>query len=69
MSEFHLVKSGISDRDTIQIHDLAKTLGKKGHHLEITKNLQNIKKKIHVLSKPLEKPVADKVKIFLLYIV
>lgn len=62
VSEFHLVKSGISDRDTIQIHDLAKTLGKKGHHLEITKSLQDIKKKIHVLSKPLEKPIADKIK-------
>uniref|UniRef100_V9I727 U3 small nucleolar RNA-associated protein 14 A n=2 Tax=Apis cerana TaxID=7461 RepID=V9I727_APICE len=60
VSEFHLVKSGISDRDTIQIHDLAKTLGKKGHHLEITKSLQDIKKNIHVLSKPLEKPIADK---------
>ncbi|OAD57563.1 U3 small nucleolar RNA-associated protein 14 like protein A, partial [Eufriesea mexicana] len=62
VSEFHLVKSGISDQDAVQVHDLAKALGKKGHHFQITKNLRAIKKNVHILPKPLEKPAADKIK-------
>ncbi|XP_043513735.1 U3 small nucleolar RNA-associated protein 14 homolog A isoform X1 [Frieseomelitta varia] len=62
VSEFHLVKSGICDRDAVHVHDLAKTLGQKSHHHEITKNLQAIKRKIQVLPKPLEKPAADRIK-------
>ena len=66
VSEFHLVKSGICDRDAVHVHDLAKTLGQKSHHHEITKNLQAIKRKIQVLPKPLEKPAADRVRNILL---
>ncbi|XP_076753011.1 U3 small nucleolar RNA-associated protein 14 homolog A [Xylocopa sonorina] len=62
VSEFHLVKSGISDRDAVQIRDLARALGKKGHHFEVTKNLQAAQKKVSVLPKPLEKPEADRIK-------
>ncbi|CAL7943621.1 unnamed protein product [Xylocopa violacea] len=62
VSEFHLVKSGVSDQDAVQINDLAEALGKKGHHLEVTKNLKAARKKVSVLPKPLEKPVADKIK-------
>ncbi|XP_076247474.1 U3 small nucleolar RNA-associated protein 14 homolog A [Calliopsis andreniformis] len=62
VSEFHLVKSGISDSDAIQVHDLAKVLGRKGHHLNITKNLEAAKKKTSVLQKPLEKPAAERIK-------
>ncbi|CAK9811068.1 U3 small nucleolar RNA-associated protein 14 homolog A [Anthophora plagiata] len=62
VSEFHLVRSGISNKDAVQVQDLAKALGKKGHHLDITKSLTSTKKKIDVLPKPLEKPAADKIK-------
>ncbi|CAD1476602.1 unnamed protein product [Heterotrigona itama] len=62
VSEFHLVKSGICDRDAVHVHNLAKTLGQKGHHHEIARNLQAIKRKVQVLRKPLEKPAADRIK-------
>lgn len=45
------------------MHDLAKVLGRKGHHLDIAKSLEAVKKKkVKVLEKPLEKPVADRVR-------
>ena len=63
VSEFHLVKSGISDKDAVRVHDLAKVLGRKGHHLDIAKSLEAAKKKkVNVLQKPLEKPAADRIK-------
>ncbi|XP_012149194.1 U3 small nucleolar RNA-associated protein 14 homolog A [Megachile rotundata] len=62
VSEFHLVKSGISDVDTVQVRDLAKILGKKGHHLDVTKTLESAKKKVRILKKPLEKPAAERIK-------
>ncbi|KAG7188089.1 hypothetical protein KM043_015939 [Ampulex compressa] len=62
ISEFHLVKSGVSDKDTVLVRDLAKSLGKKGHHAELTKSLNAVRKKAKVLRKPLEKPAADKIK-------
>ncbi|XP_053978381.1 U3 small nucleolar RNA-associated protein 14 homolog A [Hylaeus volcanicus] len=62
VSEFHLVKSGISDQDAVLIKDLAKSLGKKGHHVEITRNLESARKKANVLQKPLEKPAAERIK-------
>ena len=61
VSEFHLVKSGISDNDAVYINDLAKTLGSKGHHAEISKKIKATQSKSKVLSKPLEKPAAEKV--------
>lgn len=63
VSEFHLVKSGISDKDAVRVHDLAKVLGRKGHHLDVAKSLEAVKKKkVNVLKKPLEKPAADRIK-------
>ncbi|KOC63956.1 U3 small nucleolar RNA-associated protein 14 like protein A [Habropoda laboriosa] len=62
VSEFHLVKSGISNKDAVKVQDLAKALGKKSHYLDITRSLDSTKKKIHVLPKPLEKPAADQIK-------
>lgn len=62
VSEFNLVKSGISDRDAVHVNDLAKALGKKGNQFEITKKLESSKKKTRILSKPLEKPAADRIK-------
>lgn len=62
VSEFHLVKSGISDKDAVRVQDLAKSLGKKGHHAEITKKLKSARQKTKLLTKPLEKPAADRIK-------
>ncbi|KAJ8672841.1 hypothetical protein QAD02_004101 [Eretmocerus hayati] len=62
VSEFHLVKSGISDKDAVTVEDLAKTLGKKGHHSELNKKINSARLKSKVLPKPLEKPAAEKIK-------
>lgn len=62
VSEFHLVKSGVSDKDTVRVQDLAKSLGKKGNHAEIAKKLQFARQKAKLLTKPLEKPAADRIK-------
>ncbi|XP_076632957.1 U3 small nucleolar RNA-associated protein 14 homolog A [Colletes latitarsis] len=62
VSEFHLVKSGISDRDAVYMNDLSKALGRKGHHLDITKNIKFARNKSNILKKPLEKPVAERIK-------
>ncbi|XP_031831008.1 U3 small nucleolar RNA-associated protein 14 homolog A isoform X2 [Nomia melanderi] len=62
VSEFHLVKSGVSDSDAVIVKDLAKALGKKSHHLEIVRNLESTRKKINILEKPLEKPAAERIK-------
>jgi len=60
VSEYHLVKSGVSDKDVIRVQDLAKSLGRKGYQTEIIKKLRKSK----VLSKPLEKPAAERVSCF-----
>lgn len=62
VSEFHLVKSGISDNDAVSVQNLVKSLGSKGHHIEISKRLNAAQKKTKVLPKPLEKPAADRIK-------
>ncbi|XP_033340966.2 U3 small nucleolar RNA-associated protein 14 homolog A [Megalopta genalis] len=62
VSEFNLVKSGISDSNVVHVKDLAKVLGKKSHHHEIVKNLETARKKVNVLKKPAEKPAADRIK-------
>ncbi|XP_033229808.1 U3 small nucleolar RNA-associated protein 14 homolog A [Belonocnema kinseyi] len=62
ISEFHLVKSGVTDDDVIQVSDLVKTLGQKGHHTVIGKQIDAAKKKSKILSKPLETPVAERIK-------
>lgn len=67
VSEFHLVKSGITDQDAVQLDDLAKTLGKKGHHAELSKKLNAEKIKAKVLPKPLEKPAAERVHILFIF--
>ncbi|XP_066600138.1 U3 small nucleolar RNA-associated protein 14 homolog A isoform X2 [Prorops nasuta] len=62
ISEFHLVKSGICNKDAVQIQDLAKSLGKKGYHTEINKRLNAAQKKAKVLCRPLEKLAAERFK-------
>lgn len=61
VSEFHLVKSGISNKDAVSVQNLVKLLGNKGYHTEISKRFNAAQKKTKVLSKPLEKPSADRV--------
>ena len=61
VSEFHLVKSGIADKDAIAVHELAKTLRQKSSHVEISKKINTARYKTSVLEKPLEKPAAEKV--------
>ncbi|KAK2575960.1 hypothetical protein KPH14_007321 [Odynerus spinipes] len=62
VSEFHLVKSGISDKDAVSVQNLVKSLGSKGHHIEISKKLNAAQRKTKLLPKPLEKPAADRIK-------
>ncbi|XP_078039041.1 U3 small nucleolar RNA-associated protein 14 homolog A isoform X2 [Augochlora pura] len=62
VSEFHLVKSGVSDSNVVQVRNLTRVLGKKTHHHEIVKNLESARKKVNVLEKPLEKPAAERIK-------
>lgn len=60
VSEFHLVKSGITNKDAVQVRDLVKSLGQKGYQSQITKKLRSVQKS-KAISKPLEKPSAEKV--------
>ncbi|RLU20123.1 hypothetical protein DMN91_006729 [Ooceraea biroi] len=62
VSEYHLVKSGISNDNVVRPEDLAKSLGQKGHQHEITKKLRYVRQKCKVLPKPLEKPAAERIK-------
>ncbi|KAI4489531.1 hypothetical protein M0802_011066 [Mischocyttarus mexicanus] len=62
VSEFHLVKSGISDKNAVSVQDLVKPLGKKGYQTEIRKKFNATQQNTKVLHKPLEKPSADRIK-------
>jgi len=61
VSEYHLVKSGVTNKDTIHVKDLIKSLERKGDQSNLTKKLRYIQQKNKVLSKPLEKPAAERV--------
>lgn len=61
VSEYHLVKSGVTDKDAIRMQDLIKSLGRKGDQSNIIKKLRYIQQKNKVLPKPLEKPAAERV--------
>lgn len=62
VSEYHLVKSGVTNKDTIHVKDLIKSLEQKGDQSNLTKKLRYIQQKNKVLSKPLEKPAAERIK-------
>ncbi|XP_020287333.1 U3 small nucleolar RNA-associated protein 14 homolog A isoform X2 [Pseudomyrmex gracilis] len=62
VSEFHLVKSAITDKDAIHPQDLVKSLGQKGYQSNITKRFRYLQQKTKVLPKPLEKPTAERIK-------
>lgn len=61
VSEYHLVKSGVTDKNAIHTRDLIKLLERKGDQSNIIKKLRYIQQKNKVLPKPLEKPVAERV--------
>jgi len=61
VSEYHLVKSGVTNKDAVCIRDLIKSLERKGDQSNITKKLRYIQQKNKVLPKPLEKPAAERV--------
>ncbi|XP_043493693.1 U3 small nucleolar RNA-associated protein 14 homolog A isoform X1 [Polistes fuscatus] len=62
VSEFHLVKSGISDKNAVSVKNLVRSLGNKGYQTELSKKFNAVQKKTKVLPKPLEKPSADRIK-------
>ncbi|XP_015603966.1 U3 small nucleolar RNA-associated protein 14 homolog A [Cephus cinctus] len=62
VSEFHLVKSGVSENDAVGLQDLAKTLGQKATHADISKKFSATQNRSKVLAKPLEKPAAERIK-------
>lgn len=61
ISEYHLVKSGITDKYKIQISDFANTSCRKGRQSKIAK-VFNKSKNAQVLPKLLEKPALEKIK-------
>ncbi|XP_077274944.1 U3 small nucleolar RNA-associated protein 14 homolog A-like isoform X2 [Temnothorax americanus] len=62
VSEYHLVKSGATDKDAVSTRDLIKSLERKGDQGNIIKKLRYIQQKNKVLPKPLEKPAAERIK-------
>lgn len=62
VSEFHLVKSGVSHGNAVHLGELAKTLGRRATHAEIGRKLKTVEKKSRTLRKPLEKPAAARIK-------
>ncbi|EFN89503.1 U3 small nucleolar RNA-associated protein 14 homolog A [Harpegnathos saltator] len=62
VSEFHLVKSGITNKNAVYLPELVSSLGQKGYQSQITKKLRSIQQKSKPISKPLEKPSAERVK-------
>ncbi|XP_012539674.2 U3 small nucleolar RNA-associated protein 14 homolog C [Monomorium pharaonis] len=62
VSEYHLVKSGVIDGDTVCTRDLIKLLEQKGDQNDTIKRLRYIQQKNKVLPKPLEKPAAERIK-------
>lgn len=64
MSEFHLGKSD-ANRHAVLVRNLTKVLGQQGSHAVITKQLRSIHRKAKTLARPLEKPVAARVKYIL----
>lgn len=61
VSEFHLVKSGITNKDAVHVRDLVKSLGQKGYQSQMSKKVRSIQQKSKPISKPLEKPSAERV--------
>lgn len=62
VSEFHLAKETSSDTNAVHLRDLAKSLSLKSSHGEIARKLKAAQRKSKTLPKPLEKPVANKIK-------
>ncbi|XP_014471605.1 PREDICTED: U3 small nucleolar RNA-associated protein 14 homolog A [Dinoponera quadriceps] len=60
VSEYHLVKSGITNKDAVHVGDLLKSLKQKGFQSQISKKVRSVQKKSKHLSKPLPAPLAKK---------
>ncbi|KAK4874141.1 hypothetical protein RN001_013501 [Aquatica leii] len=60
VSEFNLVKSGTGKE--VVLTELTDTLKKRVKHAVVRERIQNIKKKIKPLPKPIEKPKADRIR-------
>ncbi|XP_011877840.1 PREDICTED: U3 small nucleolar RNA-associated protein 14 homolog A [Vollenhovia emeryi] len=62
VSEYHLAKSGATDEDAVRVRDLIESLERTGDQSNTVKRLRYIQQKNKVLSKPLEKPAAERIK-------
>ncbi|XP_018392903.1 PREDICTED: U3 small nucleolar RNA-associated protein 14 homolog A-like [Cyphomyrmex costatus] len=62
VSEYNLAKSGVTNKNTTCVKDLIRSLEQKGDQSNLTKKLRYIQQKNKVLSKPLEKPAAERIK-------
>ncbi|XP_063982466.1 U3 small nucleolar RNA-associated protein 14 homolog A [Diachasmimorpha longicaudata] len=62
VSEFHLVKSGVTDKDSVRLNDLLHTLQSNPTHRPITQKIKSLRTTSKVLRKPLERPQAEKLK-------
>ncbi|XP_015126488.1 U3 small nucleolar RNA-associated protein 14 homolog A [Diachasma alloeum] len=62
VSEFHLVKSGVTDKDSVHLTDLLRTLQSNPTHRPITQKIKSLRTASKVLPKPLERPQAEKLK-------
>ncbi|CAB0035934.1 unnamed protein product [Trichogramma brassicae] len=60
-SEFHLVKSSVSDKNLVTAEELVKALGSKANVHDLKKKIKAIRTTTKTLPKPLEKPAADRV--------
>ncbi|XP_011315406.1 U3 small nucleolar RNA-associated protein 14 homolog C [Fopius arisanus] len=61
VSEFHLVNSGVSNKESVPLKELLHTLENNPTHRPLTQKLKSLKT-TKALAKPLEKPQADKLK-------
>ena len=62
VSEFNLNKGPTESEHVVNVNELAEILKKKSSHKNINKNLQTFTGTNKTLSKPLEKPEAEKIK-------
>lgn len=62
VSEFNLVKSSTGKKGDVYLKDLTKSLKKTSKHVKLGQQVDAVGKKTKTLSKPLEKPQADRIR-------
>ncbi|XP_074112312.1 U3 small nucleolar RNA-associated protein 14 homolog A [Cotesia typhae] len=62
ISEFHLVRSGITDNEPVRLENLVNTLRGQDQSLKLSNQFKATKKRAKILPKPLEKPVDERLK-------